>query len=180
MFRFERGGRQIAETRMRPDVVVVATPRFDADLGVDPPLHRARAARDLPRRGSPQLALTAPRRAARRARAPGDRDARPRGAGLARSSARPAGSRGRDAHAGAGAQASAVLPFFVAEPYTKRPGLHVSHAEALRGRRAILAGEVDALPEQAFYFTGTLDDVLKAAAAMPPAAPGAPSPARPG
>ena len=71
-------------------------------------------------------------------------------------------------------------PFFVAEPYTKRPGLHVSRAEALRGCRAILDGEVDALPEQAFYFTGTLDDVLKAAAAMPPAAPGAPSPARPG
>ena len=71
-------------------------------------------------------------------------------------------------------------PFLVAEPYTKRPGLHVSRAEALRGCRAILDGEVDALPEQAFYFTGTLDDVLKAAAAMPPAAPGAPSPARPG
>ena len=70
-------------------------------------------------------------------------------------------------------------PFFVAEPYTKRPGLHVSRAEALRGCRAILDGEVDAVPEQAFYFTGTLDDVLKAAAALPPAS-GAASPARPG
>jgi F-type H+-transporting ATPase subunit beta len=71
-------------------------------------------------------------------------------------------------------------PFFVAEPYTRRPGLHVSRAEALRGCRAILDGEVDSVPEKAFYFTGTLDDVLKAAAALPPAAPAAPSPARPG
>ena len=32
MFRVERGGHEKAVTRMRPDVVVVATPRFDADL----------------------------------------------------------------------------------------------------------------------------------------------------
>src|SRR4030095_7717988 len=71
-------------------------------------------------------------------------------------------------------------PFFVAEPYTRRPGLQVSRADALRGCRAILDGEVDEVPEEAFYFTGTLDDVLKAAAALPPAASEAPSPARPG
>ena len=69
-------------------------------------------------------------------------------------------------------------PFFVAEAYTRQPGLHVSRAEALRGCRAILDGEVDAVPEKAFYFTGTLDDVLKAAAALP-AARAASSPARP-
>ena len=56
-------------------------------------------------------------------------------------------------------------PFFVAEPYTKRPGVHVSLHEALRGCRAILDGECDDVPEEAFYFTGTLDDVLRAAAA---------------
>ena len=71
-------------------------------------------------------------------------------------------------------------PFFVAEPYTKQPGLHVSRADALRGCRAILDGEADAVPEQAYYFTGTLEDALRAAAALPPAAPGTPSPARPG
>ena len=71
-------------------------------------------------------------------------------------------------------------PFFVAEPYTRRPGLHVSRAEALRGCRAILDGEMDAVPEKAFYFTGTLDDVLKAAAALPADAREASSPARPG
>ncbi len=53
--------------------------------------------------------------------------------------------------------------FFVAEPYTKEPGLYVSRADALRGCRAILSGECDAVPEQAFYFTGTLDDVLRKA-----------------
>jgi F-type H+-transporting ATPase subunit beta len=56
-------------------------------------------------------------------------------------------------------------PFFVAEPYTKRPGMHVPLHEALRGCRAILDGECDDVPEEAFYFTGTLDDVLRAAAA---------------
>jgi len=54
-------------------------------------------------------------------------------------------------------------PFFVAEPYTKRPGLHVPLIDALRGCRAILDGECDDLPAQAFYFTGTLDDVRAAA-----------------
>jgi F0F1-type ATP synthase beta subunit len=54
-------------------------------------------------------------------------------------------------------------PFFVAEPYTKQPGLYVSREDALRGCRAILSGECDAVPEQAFYFTGTLDDVLRKA-----------------
>jgi hypothetical protein len=59
MFRFERGGRQIAETRMRPDVVVVATPRFDADLGIDAtpkPLQRQVLIAEL--RGSRTAAAT--------------------------------------------------------------------------------------------------------------------------
>jgi RNA polymerase sigma factor (sigma-70 family) len=54
-------------------------------------------------------------------------------------------------------------PFFVAEPYTKQPGLYVSREDALRGCRAILSGECDAVPEQAFYFTGTLEDVMRKA-----------------
>ena len=52
-------------------------------------------------------------------------------------------------------------PFFVAEPYTKRPGSYVPLAEALRGCRAILDGECDDVPEEAFAFTGTLDDVRR-------------------
>jgi RNA polymerase sigma factor (sigma-70 family) len=54
-------------------------------------------------------------------------------------------------------------PFFVAEAYTKRPGSYVPLREALGGCRAILDGECDDVPEEAFYFTGTLADVLRAA-----------------
>ena len=50
-------------------------------------------------------------------------------------------------------------PFFVAEAYTRRPGVFVSRAEALRGCREILDGLHDDLPDEAFYFTGGIDDV---------------------
>ena len=50
-------------------------------------------------------------------------------------------------------------PFYVAEAYTRRPGLTVGRAEALRICREILDGEHDALPEQAFYFTGGMSEI---------------------
>jgi F0F1-type ATP synthase beta subunit len=50
--------------------------------------------------------------------------------------------------------------FYVAEPYTHRPGVTVSRDEALRGCREILDGVHDGVPEAAFYFTGGIDDVL--------------------
>jgi RNA polymerase sigma factor (sigma-70 family) len=50
-------------------------------------------------------------------------------------------------------------PFYVAEPYTGRPGVTVGHAEALRTCREILDGVHDGLPEQAFYFTGGIDAI---------------------
>ncbi len=56
-------------------------------------------------------------------------------------------------------------PFFVAEPYTKQPGIFVSRAEALRGCREILDGAYDDVPDEAFYFTGGIDRVLARAAA---------------
>jgi RNA polymerase sigma factor (sigma-70 family) len=55
-------------------------------------------------------------------------------------------------------------PFHVAEPYTRRPGVTVGLAEALRVCREILDGVDDALPEEAFYFTGGIDDVRARAA----------------
>jgi RNA polymerase sigma factor (sigma-70 family) len=55
-------------------------------------------------------------------------------------------------------------PFFCAEPYTRRPGVTVSVTDALRGCREILDGLRDDVPEQAFYFTGSIADVLAAAA----------------
>jgi F0F1-type ATP synthase beta subunit len=56
-------------------------------------------------------------------------------------------------------QAFFSQPFFVAEPYNKRPGLYVSRADALRGCREILDGAHDDLPADAFYFTGGIDEI---------------------
>jgi RNA polymerase sigma-70 factor (ECF subfamily) len=50
-------------------------------------------------------------------------------------------------------------PFFFAEPWTKRPGSYVSLADALDGCRAILDGECDDLPVEAFYFEGSLAEI---------------------
>ena len=50
-------------------------------------------------------------------------------------------------------------PFYVAEPYTRRPGVTVGRTEALRICREILEGMHDALPEQAFYFAGGMSEI---------------------
>ena len=47
----------------------------------------------------------------------------------------------------------------VAEKFTGIPGVYVPLKETLRGFRAIVEGEVDDLPEAAFFNVGTLDDV---------------------
>ncbi len=57
-------------------------------------------------------------------------------------------------------------PMFVAEQFTGRPGKYVPVAETIRSFKEILEGKHDDLPEQAFYMAGTIDDVVKAAAAM--------------
>jgi RNA polymerase sigma factor (sigma-70 family) len=57
-------------------------------------------------------------------------------------------------------------PFFVAESYTRRPGVFVSRAEALRGCCEILDGLHDDLPDEAFYFTGGIDEVRARAAEL--------------
>ena len=56
-------------------------------------------------------------------------------------------------------QAFFSQPFFVAEPFTKRPGSYVSRADALRGCREILDGRHDDLPVGAFYFTGSIEEI---------------------
>lgn len=54
-------------------------------------------------------------------------------------------------------------PFFVAEIFTGAPGKYVPLAETIRGFKAIIEGEYDHLPEQAFYMLGTIDEaVIKA------------------
>jgi F-type H+-transporting ATPase subunit beta len=54
-------------------------------------------------------------------------------------------------------------PFFVAEQYTGIDGRYVSVAETVRGFKAILDGEMDSVPEQAFFMAGSMDDVLEKA-----------------
>lgn len=54
-------------------------------------------------------------------------------------------------------------PMFVAAGFTQREGRYVPIRETVRGFRAILDGEMDDYPEQAFYMQGTLDDVVAAA-----------------
>ncbi len=52
-------------------------------------------------------------------------------------------------------------PMFVTEVFTGRPGRYVSIGETVRGFREILEGKHDALPEQAFYMAGTIDEVVE-------------------
>ncbi|HAU99449.1 MAG: F0F1 ATP synthase subunit beta [Microgenomates group bacterium GW2011_GWF2_45_18] len=51
-------------------------------------------------------------------------------------------------------------PFFVAEQFTSMPGQYCSIPETIRGFREILEGKHDALPEQAFYMVGTIDQAV--------------------
>jgi F-type H+-transporting ATPase subunit beta len=57
-------------------------------------------------------------------------------------------------------------PMRVAEAFTGRPGVYVPLHETVRGFKEILEGKHDELPEQAFYMTGTIDQVVENAAEM--------------
>ena len=54
-------------------------------------------------------------------------------------------------------------PFFVAEQFTGNEGKFVSREETVRSFKAILDGEHDDLPEDAFYMVGGIEDVLEKA-----------------
>lgn len=54
-------------------------------------------------------------------------------------------------------------PFTVAEKFTGVQGVYVPLKETIRGFRAILDGELDGFPEEAFYNVGTIDDVYEKA-----------------
>ena len=51
-------------------------------------------------------------------------------------------------------------PFHVAEVFTGAPGKYVPLKETIRGFKMIIDGEVDYLPEQAFYMVGTIDEAI--------------------
>ena len=57
-------------------------------------------------------------------------------------------------------------PFFVAEVFTGSPGKYVSLAETIQGFNYILSGELDSLPEQAFYLVGTVDEAIEKAESL--------------
>ncbi|NNJ97162.1 MAG: F0F1 ATP synthase subunit beta [Gammaproteobacteria bacterium] len=57
-------------------------------------------------------------------------------------------------------------PFFVAEVFTGAPGKYVSLRDNLAAFKAILAGEHDDLPEQAFYMVGGIDEAVDKAKSM--------------
>ena len=55
-------------------------------------------------------------------------------------------------------------PFFVAEPFTGRPGKHVKRQDTVKAFKMIIDGELDHVPEQLFYMRGTIDEVQEEAA----------------
>jgi F-type H+-transporting ATPase subunit beta len=54
-------------------------------------------------------------------------------------------------------------PFFVAEVFTGSPGKYVSLDDCIKGFSMILSGELDSLPEQAFYLVGDIDEAISKA-----------------
>jgi len=54
-------------------------------------------------------------------------------------------------------------PMFVTEAFTGRKGKYVPIEETVRGFKEILEGKHDALPEQAFYMVGTIDEAVEEA-----------------
>ncbi len=54
-------------------------------------------------------------------------------------------------------------PFTVAETFTGAPGKYVSLKDTIRGFKAIVDGEYDSLPEQAFYMVGPIEEAVERA-----------------
>jgi F0F1-type ATP synthase beta subunit len=57
-------------------------------------------------------------------------------------------------------------PFFVAEVFTGSPGKYVSLEDSIKGFNMILNGELDDLPEQAFYLVGDINEAIEKAASI--------------
>lgn len=57
-------------------------------------------------------------------------------------------------------------PFFVAEVFTGSPGKYVSLKDTISAFKAIVNGEYDHLPEQAFYMVGTIEEAVEKAKSM--------------
>ena len=57
-------------------------------------------------------------------------------------------------------------PFFVAEPFTGKEGRYVKLEDTIDGFERLINGEFDTLPERAFLYAGTIDEVVEAAKKM--------------
>ena len=57
-------------------------------------------------------------------------------------------------------------PFFVAAQFTGAEGKYVSLKETIAGFKAIVGGEMDEFPEQAFYMVGNIDEVREKAKSL--------------
>lgn len=54
-------------------------------------------------------------------------------------------------------------PFFVAEAFTGTPGKYVKLADTIKGFKMIIDGQLDNIPEQAFYMVGAIEEVFEKA-----------------
>jgi F-type H+-transporting ATPase subunit beta len=57
-------------------------------------------------------------------------------------------------------------PFFVAEQFTGIPGKYVPLEETIASFKAVVEGEYDHLPEQAFYMVGGIEEAVAKAATL--------------
>lgn len=57
-------------------------------------------------------------------------------------------------------------PFHVAEQFTGRKGIYVKLEDTIRSFKELLSGNYDHIPEQAFYMTGTIENVIENAKAL--------------
>ena len=57
-------------------------------------------------------------------------------------------------------------PMFVAEVFTGSPGKYVTLPETIAAFKTIVAGELDDVPEQAFYMVGNIEEVREKAPAV--------------
>jgi F-type H+-transporting ATPase subunit beta len=57
-------------------------------------------------------------------------------------------------------------PFHVAEVFTGNPGKYVPLKDTIASFKAIVAGEYDHLPEQAFYMVGTIEEAIEKAKSL--------------
>jgi F-type H+-transporting ATPase subunit beta len=57
-------------------------------------------------------------------------------------------------------------PFFVAEAFTGTPGKYVKLSDTIKGFKMIVEGQLDELPEQAFYMRGGIEEAVEAAEKM--------------